>query len=75
MGCGSGLSGEVLTDAGHEWVGLDIRCAQPVVEVASATLTRLTSACVCGWRLPSRVPLPREQSIHDRERSEQRREG
>ena len=24
IGCGSGLSGEVLTDNGHIWVGLDI---------------------------------------------------
>lgn len=22
--CGSGLSGEVLTEAGHHWVGIDI---------------------------------------------------
>ena len=25
--CGSGLSGEVLTDLGHQWVGLDISTA------------------------------------------------
>jgi 18S rRNA (guanine1575-N7)-methyltransferase len=24
LGCGSGLSGSVLTDQGHYWVGLDI---------------------------------------------------
>jgi len=24
IGCGSGLSGEVLTDLGHQWIGLDI---------------------------------------------------
>jgi len=24
IGCGSGLSGEVLTESGHEWVGMDI---------------------------------------------------
>lgn len=24
IGCGSGLSGDVLTDAGHSWIGLDI---------------------------------------------------
>lgn len=24
IGCGSGLSGEVLEDAGHFWIGLDI---------------------------------------------------
>ena len=23
--CGSGLSGEALTEAGHHWVGIDIR--------------------------------------------------
>jgi len=27
IGCGSGLSGEVLTDLGHQWVGLDISSA------------------------------------------------
>jgi hypothetical protein len=25
--CGSGLSGEVLTDLGHQWIGLDISTA------------------------------------------------
>ena len=25
LGCGSGLSGSVLSDAGHAWIGLDIR--------------------------------------------------
>lgn len=24
IGCGSGLSGEVLTDAGHHWIGVDV---------------------------------------------------
>jgi len=24
IGCGSGLSGEVLSDAGHDWIGVDI---------------------------------------------------
>merc|ERR1712137_768655 len=24
LGCGSGLSGEIITDAGHDWIGLDI---------------------------------------------------
>ena len=24
LGCGSGLSGQILTEAGHTWVGLDI---------------------------------------------------
>jgi len=27
IGCGSGLSGEVLTEAGYTWVGLDISSA------------------------------------------------
>lgn len=27
LGCGSGLSGEELTDAGHMWVGLDVSSA------------------------------------------------
>lgn len=32
IGCGSGLSGEVLTDAGHTWIGYDI--APSMLEVA-----------------------------------------
>lgn len=32
IGCGSGLSGDVLTEAGHTWVGLDI--SQSMLEVA-----------------------------------------
>ena len=24
IGCGSGLSGEILTEEGHHWVGVDI---------------------------------------------------
>ena len=24
LGCGSGLSGQILEEAGHQWVGLDI---------------------------------------------------
>jgi len=32
IGCGSGLSGEVLTDEGHHWVGLDI--SQAMLDVA-----------------------------------------
>lgn len=27
VGCGSGLSGEVLEESGHFWVGLDISSA------------------------------------------------
>ena len=37
--CGSGLSGEVLTDEGHHWVGLDI---------SQAMLGRLSNnMCIC----------------------------
>lgn len=32
IGCGSGLSGELLTEAGHTWVGCDI--APSMLEVA-----------------------------------------
>lgn len=32
IGCGSGLSGEALTEAGHQWVGLDI--SQAMLDVA-----------------------------------------
>ena len=32
IGCGSGISGEVLTEAGHSWVGVDI--AEYMLQVA-----------------------------------------
>ncbi|VDL58718.1 unnamed protein product, partial [Hymenolepis diminuta] len=32
IGCGSGLSGEVLTESGHSWVGIDI--SQAMLNVA-----------------------------------------
>ncbi len=33
VGCGSGLSGEALSDAGHAWVGVDISAS--MLEVAA----------------------------------------
>jgi SAM-dependent methyltransferase len=33
IGCGSGLSGEALTEAGHNWLGLDISAAMLDVAV------------------------------------------
>jgi SAM-dependent methyltransferase len=33
IGCGSGLSGEALTEAGHAWLGLDISAAMLDVAV------------------------------------------
>jgi 18S rRNA (guanine1575-N7)-methyltransferase len=33
VGCGSGLSGDALVEAGHEWVGLDISSAMVGVAV------------------------------------------
>jgi 18S rRNA (guanine1575-N7)-methyltransferase len=32
IGCGSGLSGEILTEEGHQWIGYDI--APSMLEVA-----------------------------------------
>ena len=32
VGCGSGLSGDALVDAGHEWVGLDV--SEPMLKIA-----------------------------------------
>lgn len=43
IGCGSGLSGEALTDAGHAWVGTDISAA--MLDVARE---REVCGC-CGW--------------------------
>ena len=34
LGCGSGLSGDALTEAGHHWVGTDI--ASAMLDVARA---------------------------------------
>lgn len=33
IGCGSGLSGEVLSDNGHYWVGMDI--SQSMLDIAT----------------------------------------
>ncbi|KAK6036428.1 hypothetical protein COOONC_26066, partial [Cooperia oncophora] len=33
IGCGTGISGGVLANAGHYWVGLDI--SRPMLEIAS----------------------------------------
>lgn len=33
IGCGSGLSGEVITDGGHLWIGMDISKAMLDVAV------------------------------------------
>lgn len=33
LGCGSGLSGEALSEAGHQWVGFDISAAMLDVAV------------------------------------------
>ena len=40
IGCGSGLSGECLTEQGHYWVGVDI---------APAMLSELTIALFDAW--------------------------
>ena len=32
VGCGSGLSGDALVDAGHEWLGLDV--SEPMLKIA-----------------------------------------
>ncbi|KAN0063408.1 18S rRNA (guanine1575-N7)-methyltransferase [Thecaphora frezii] len=56
IGCGSGLSGEILTEHGHEWIGMDI--APSMLEVA---LERETEGDVmladvgqgCGFRAGS----------------------
>lgn len=41
IGCGSGLSGEALTEAGHSWVGLDISAAMLDVAVEREVRCRL----------------------------------
>ncbi|VDK53620.1 unnamed protein product [Anisakis simplex] len=33
IGCGSGLSGEIISERGHHWVGIDIKVAQEDREV------------------------------------------
>ena len=54
VGCGSGLSGEALTEEGHIWVGCDISAAMLDVAVEREVCVgvrvccRPASACVCG---------------------------
>ncbi|KAI5810162.1 S-adenosyl-L-methionine-dependent methyltransferase [Peziza echinospora] len=37
IGCGSGLSGEILTDSGHTWIGMDISASMLAVALDSDT--------------------------------------
>jgi 18S rRNA (guanine1575-N7)-methyltransferase len=61
VGCGSGLSGEVLSDKGHQWVGLDIRCVcvcgRPQADSALSPCCSLTASTVCALLL-SLAPVP-----------------
>jgi 18S rRNA (guanine1575-N7)-methyltransferase len=43
IGCGSGLSGEALTDEGHAWVGVDISAA--MLDVAREREVRAPGSC------------------------------
>lgn len=46
IGCGSGLSGEALTDEGHAWVGTDISAA--MLDVArEREVRRAEEVCCC----------------------------
>lgn len=40
LGCGSGLSGETLTENGHHWIGLDI---------SESMLSRLQLTCIISF--------------------------
>ncbi|KDN40868.1 S-adenosyl-L-methionine-dependent methyltransferase [Tilletiaria anomala UBC 951] len=56
IGCGSGLSGEILTEEGHEWVGLDI--SPSMLEVAlerdcEGDLLLADAGQGCGFRAGS----------------------
>jgi 18S rRNA (guanine1575-N7)-methyltransferase len=46
VGCGSGLSGEALSEAGHVWVGCDISEAMLDVAVDREVRTRVVWVCV-----------------------------
>lgn len=47
IGCGSGLSGEILTEEGHHWVGVDIAPSMLGVLFFSSRLRgRLTNSYV-----------------------------
>jgi SAM-dependent methyltransferase len=46
IGCGSGLSGEALTNAGHAWLGLDISAA--MLDVAAEREVRRLRGCACA---------------------------
>ncbi|EPQ26606.1 uncharacterized protein PFL1_05927 [Pseudozyma flocculosa PF-1] len=56
IGCGSGLSGEILTDHGHEWVGMDISPSMLEVALERDTEGDIMLADVgqgCGFRAGS----------------------
>ncbi|KAJ1601212.1 hypothetical protein NDA14_000209 [Ustilago hordei] len=56
IGCGSGLSGEVITDQGHEWIGFDISPSMLEVALEKDTEGDLLLADAgqgCGFRAGS----------------------
>ncbi|PWN51518.1 putative BUD23-protein [Violaceomyces palustris] len=56
IGCGSGLSGEILTEHGHEWIGMDISPSMLEVALERETEGDIMLADVgqgCGFRAGS----------------------
>ncbi|SOV04293.1 probable BUD23 - Protein involved in bud-site selection [Ustilago sp. UG-2017a] len=56
IGCGSGLSGEIITDQGHEWIGFDISPSMLEVALEKDTEGDLLLADAgqgCGFRAGS----------------------
>src|SRR3989338_10146914 len=51
VGCGTGLSGDVLTEAGHQWVGMDI--SRDILEIAVED----TEGHVCQTDMGQGVPF------------------
>eukprot|EP00051_Salpingoeca_urceolata_P006684 m.88497 g.88497 ORF g.88497 m.88497 type:complete len:150 (+) comp14944_c1_seq1:286-735(+) len=61
IGCGSGLSGEVLTEAGHHWVGLDISS-----DMLGKRRKFIRRGCLTGGREvahPQPAPTPHEDCV------------
>lgn len=46
VGCGSGLSGQVLEEQGHVWIGCDV--SRDMLEVAKERMLRQAAAARCG---------------------------
>lgn len=57
LGCGSGLSGETLSENGHNWIGLDISQAMLGISNSSFCLFVFINICSRNWCFNSSFSL------------------